>query len=237
MGSRFAASLLFYSEINGNYMERILMFMKKVNVKLYAVTDRNCLKNISLYDAVKDALEGGVTLVQLREKDMPIEEYVKEATELKELCHKYKVPLLIDDNVEVCQRSDADGVHLGQNDMPCDKARAILGPDKIIGITAKTIEQAQTAEKTGADYLGSGAVFGTSTKADAIKMDMNTLKSICSSVSIPVAAIGGININNINQLNGSGISGAAIVSGIFGNNDITSAAHRLYNEIDKITSK
>lgn len=210
--------------------------MNNINLTLYAVTDRNCLKNISLHDAVKAALDGGVTVVQLREKDMSIDEYIKEAIELKELCHSYNVPLIIDDNIHVCIKAEADGVHLGQNDMPCNEARKLLGKDKIIGITAKTVEQAQTAQRMGADYLGSGAVFGTLTKADAINMDMETLKNICASVSIPVVAIGGINITNINRLTGTGISGAAIVSGIFANNNITEATKQLRSVMDDITT-
>lgn len=208
--------------------------MKSLNLTLYAVTDRGCLRGRKLHDAVKAALEGGVTLVQLREKNMPVNEYIKEAKDIKTICSRFGVPLLIDDNVEVCLKSDADGVHLGQNDMPCDKARELLGDTKIIGVTAKTVEQAQTAQKMGADYLGSGAVFGTSTKADAVKMDMETLKSICASVSIPVAAIGGINKQNIRELKGSGISGAAIVSGIFGNDDIKAASKELRSIMEEI---
>ena len=208
--------------------------MKNLNLTLYAVTDRGCLNGRTLHDAVTSALEGGVTLVQLREKDMSTDEYIKEAKEIKAVCNRFSVPLIIDDNVHVCLESGADGVHLGQNDMPCDKARKLLGDTKIIGVTAKTIEQAQTAQRMGADYIGSGAVFGTSTKADAVKMDMETLKSICASVSIPVAAIGGINKQNIRELKGSGISGAAIVSGIFGNDDIRTVSQELLTIMEEI---
>ncbi|MDO5397488.1 MAG: thiamine phosphate synthase [bacterium] len=208
--------------------------MKNINLTLYAVTDRGCLNGRNLHNAVQAALEGGVTLVQLREKDIPIDEYIREAKDIMAVCSRFGVPLLINDNVEVCLKSGADGVHLGQNDMPCDEARRLLGDKKIIGVTAKTVEQAQTAQKMGADYLGSGAVFGTSTKADAVKMDMETLKSICASVSIPVAAIGGINKQNIRKLEGSGISGAAIVSGIFGNDDIRAASKELYTVMEEI---
>lgn len=208
--------------------------MKNLNLTLYAVTDRACLRGRSLHEAVRAALRGGVTLVQLREKNLTIDEYVREAKEIKEICCEFDVPLLIDDNVEVCLLSGADGVHLGQRDMPCNEARKLLGNTKIIGVTAKTIEQARVAQEMGADYLGSGAVFGTSTKADAIKMDMETLKSICSSVSIPVCAIGGINKNNVRDLKGSGISGAAIVSGIFGNTDIENASKELRDIMEEI---
>lgn len=208
--------------------------MKNLNLTLYAVTDRGCLNGRDLHDAVTSALEGGVTLIQLREKDIQLNEYIKEAKEIKAICNRFSVPLIIDDNVEVCIKSGADGVHLGQNDMPCDEARKLLGDTKIIGVTAKTTEQAKMAQKMGADYIGSGAVFGTSTKADAIKMDMETLKSICDSVSIPVVAIGGINKQNIRELRGSGISGAAIVSGIFGTNDIRTVSQELLTIMEEI---
>jgi len=208
--------------------------MKEFDLTLYAVTDRGCIGDTKLADAVRAALEGGVTLLQLREKDIPTEEYVKEAAEIKNICDEYCVPLIIDDNVEVCLRSGADGVHLGQSDMPCDEARRILGDTKLIGVTAKTIEQAKEAQRMGADYLGSGAVFGTQTKADAIKMDIETLKSICASVDIPVAAIGGINAENAKKLKGSGIRGAAVVSGIFAGNDIKSNAKKLKSIMEEI---
>lgn len=207
--------------------------MKNFNLTLYAVTDRACLKGRSLHEAVRSALKGGVTLVQLREKDMPTDEYIKEAKEIKKICREFSVPLLIDDNVEVCMLADADGVHLGQSDMPCSEARKLLGDTKIIGVTAKTVEQAKKAQEMGANYLGSGAIFGTSTKSDAVKLDMETLKSICASVSIPVCAIGGINKNNIRELKGSGISGAAVVSGIFGT-DAESAAKELRSIMEEI---
>lgn len=208
--------------------------MKNINLTLYAVTDRACLKGISLTDAVRAALEGGITLLQLREKDMPTAQFTEEAIEIKQLCCEYGVPLIINDNVEVCLKADADGVHLGQGDMSAEDARRMLGSDKVIGVTAKTIAQAQTAQAMGADYLGSGAVFGTSTKADAKKMDIETLKSICAAVDIPVAAIGGINAGNIGELKGSGVKGAAVVSGIFADEDIKSAARILRTKAEDI---
>lgn len=194
---------------------------------LYAVTDRDCLKNDDLYTAVEKALKGGITMVQLREKNICEEDFIHEAKNLLPLCRKYNVPLIINDNVSVALQSGADGVHLGQGDMPVKQAREILGDDKIIGVTAKTVSQAVQAYKDGADYLGSGAVFGTLTKSDAVKMSMDTLKNITSSVPIPVAAIGGINNLNIDDLENSGIAGAAVVSGIFAKSDIQSAAEEL----------
>lgn len=196
------------------------MNIDKKTLRLYAVTDRTWLDGRTLYDDVEKALKGGVTLLQLREKNMSTDDFINSAKEIKSLCEKYNIPLIINDNVDVAKAVNADGVHIGQNDMPAHEARKILGKNKIIGVTAKTVEQAQKAEKDGADYLGSGAIFGTTTKGDAKKMDMQTLKSITSSVNIPVVAIGGIDGDNVLQLKGTGIVGAAVVSGIFAQDDI-----------------
>ena len=210
------------------------MKFKKEYLTLYAVTNRVHAVGATLYEQVKEALDGGVTCVQLREKYMAEDELVREAIRLKELCSRYGVPLIINDNVDVAKAVNAYGVHIGQNDMPAHEARKILGKNKIIGVTAKAVEQAQKAEKDGADYLGSGAIFGTTTKGDAKKMDMQTLKSITSSVNIPVVAIGGIDGDNVLQLNGTGIVGAAVVSGIFAQDDIETATKDLYNKIGEI---
>ncbi|MCQ2538062.1 MAG: thiamine phosphate synthase [Lachnospiraceae bacterium] len=202
--------------------------MNKEALKLYAVTDRGCLKNgISLPVAVELAIKGGVTMVQLREKEMDHDSLVKEALEVKEVCRKYNVPFIVNDDVYLAKETDADGVHVGQDDMNPDEVRKILGKDKIVGVTAKTVEQAQLAEKAGADYLGSGAVFGSTTKKDARYMTMETLESITTSVSIPVVAIGGINKNNVHELRGTHIAGVAVVSGIFGEEDIEGGAREL----------
>ena len=210
------------------------MFNKN-SLLLYAVTDSSWLnEGETLAEAVEKALEGGVTRIQLREKNLGTDEFVQLAVEIKNICSKSSVPLIINDSVEVCLAADADGVHLGQGDMAIEKARRLLGDTKIIGITAKTVEQALAAQNGGADYLGSGAVFGTSTKADAKKMELGTLKSITEAVSIPVAAIGGINSLNIEQLEGTGISGAAVVSGIFAQKDITSASAELREKLRRI---
>ena len=165
---------------------------------------------------------------------MSTDDFINSAKEIKSLCEKYNVPLIINDNVDVAKAVNADGVHIGQNDMPAHEARKILGKNKIIGVTAKTVEQAQKAEKDGADYLGNGAIFGTTTKGDAKKMDMQTLKSITSSVNIPVVAIGGIDGDNVLQLKGTGIVGVAVVSGIFAQDDIETATKDLYNKIGEI---
>ena len=210
------------------------MNIDKKTLRLYAVTDRTWLDGRTLYYDVEKALKGGVTLLQLREKNMSTDDFINSAKEIKSLCEKYNVPLIINDNVDVAKAVNADGVHIGQNDMPAHEARKILGKNKIIGVTAKTVEQAQNAEKDGADYLGSGAIFGRTTKGDAKKMDMQTLKSITSSVNIPVVAIGGIDGDNVLQLKGTGIVGTAVVSGIFAQDDIETATKDLYNKIGEI---
>lgn len=206
-------------------------------MRLYAVTDRSWLGGRSLAEDVEAAIKGGATLIQLREKNMDINNFAKEAEEILLMCRKYNVPLIINDNIDVALAVGADGIHIGQNDISAAKAREILGEDKIIGVTAKTVSQAQKAQRDGADYLGSGAVFGTSTKADAKPMDLETLRSITSSVNIPVVAIGGITGENILRLRDSGIAGAAVVSGIFAQKDIEAAARDLSRKICEITGE
>lgn len=197
---------------------------------VYAVTDRAWIGKMSLCEQVEAALKGGATMVQMREKSLTndtVQDYLEEARSLRALTERYKVPLIIDDNIKLALLCGADGVHVGQNDMDAAQARALLGPDKILGVTAKTVEQALKAQKQGADYLGSGAVFGTSTKADALPMTMERLGEICRSVSIPVVAIGGICLKNIGKLKGSGAAGAAVVSGIFGAEDIEGTVRQM----------
>ena len=210
------------------------MSIDRKSLHLYAVTDRSHLDGRTLAEDVEKALKGGITLLQLREKEMNFEDFVKSANEIKKVCRKYNVPLIINDNINVAKAVDADGVHIGQDDIPLREARKILGTDKIIGVTAKTTEQAQKAETDGADYIGSGAIFGTSTKGDAKKMDIETLKSITASVNIPVVAIGGITDENVLNLKGTGIAGAAVVSGIFAEKDIEKASKDLYKKIGEI---
>lgn len=197
---------------------------------VYAVTDRAWIGKMSLCEQVEAALKGGATMVQMREKSLTndtVQDYLEEARSLRALTERYKVPLIIDDNIKLALLCGADGVHVGQNDMDAAQARALLGPDKILGVTAKTVEQALKAQEQGADYLGSGAVFGTSTKADALPMTMERLGEICRSVSIPVVAIGGICLENIGKLKGSGAAGAAVVSGIFGAEDIEGTVRQM----------
>lgn len=222
-----------------NPAELVSKIRKNLNMKnnkylLYAITDRQWLDGRELCDDVEKALKGGATIVQLRDKGKSLDELCAEAEKLKTICHKYNAPLIINDNVEVAKLVDADGVHLGQGDMSPDKARDILGNDKIIGVTARTVEQAIKAEKDGANYLGSGAVFGTSTKNDAVKMSPETLDSICKAVEIPVVAIGGINGDNIKELKGTHISGAAVVSGIFAAENIEYSTRELKESIEGI---
>ena len=208
--------------------------MKKEQLRLYAVTDRTWLGNETLYEQVEKALEGGATLVQLREKELPEADVQKEAEELLELCHRYGVKLILDDDVELAAKVGADGGHIGQSDMELTRAREMLGQDAIIGVTAKTVEQAKAAETGGADYLGSGAVFGSSTKLDAKPMDHALLQEICESVHIPVVAIGGITGENVMKLTGRGMAGVAAVSGIFACPDIEAGTRKLRERVEQI---
>lgn len=194
---------------------------------LYAVTDRTWLGTATLAEQAEACLKGGVTMIQLREKELHSSEFLKEAEEIKALCHQYQVPFLINDNVEIALSCDADGVHVGQKDMEAGAVRSKLGSDKILGVSVQTVEQALAAEENGADYLGTGAVFTTSTKPDANGVSRSTLKAICHAVSIPVVAIGGIQEHNILTLKGTGIQGAAVISAIFSKANIETAAKRL----------
>lgn len=207
----------------------------KEELLLYAVTDRSWLHGRTLKEQVKEALDGGVTFLQLREKQIDSELFLQEAQELKELCKQYQVPFLINDDVELALKVDADGVHVGQSDMEAGDVRKKLGKDKIIGVSAQTVEQAVMAEKHGADYLGVGAVFPTSSKDDAQEVDYEILKAICQAVQIPVIAIGGINTQNVDRLKGSGICGVAVISAIFAQEDIKEAAKELKNRTKEAT--
>ena len=206
----------------------------KKELMLYAVTDRHWLGEETLYDQVKKALDGGATFVQLREKKLDREDFLAEALEIQKLCKKYGVPFVINDEVSIAKDIDADGVHVGQSDMEAMDVRKVLGPDKILGVSAQTVEQAITAEKHGADYLGVGAVFVTGSKDDADDVSHETLKAICEAVSIPVIAIGGITKDNVSELAGSGICGVAVISAIFGQNDIKKATEDLKVSVEKM---
>ena len=212
------------------------MNFEKSMLRLYAVTDRTWLNGRTLETVVEEALQAGVTMVQLREKSLSKEELLQEALRLKEVCHRYHGPLLIDDDVEICALADADGVHVGQSDMAIQKARQILGPSKIIGATAHNTEEAIQAERDGADYLGSGAAFGSSTKKDARPIDRSEYRRITSSVHIPVCAIGGITEDNIHLLEGSGLSGVAVISGIFASGNIGESCRHLLTGSDRLSN-
>lgn len=194
---------------------------------LYAVTDRSWIGKKTLYEQVEDAIKGGVTFVQLREKELDESEFYKEALEIQKLCKEYNIPFVINDNVRLAKMINADGVHVGQSDMEAGDVRAILEEGKILGVSAQTVEQAILAERRGADYLGVGAVFQTGSKADADSVSLDTLKAITEAVSIPVIAIGGIGADNIERLKGCGICGVAVISAIFGARDVKKAASDL----------
>lgn len=211
--------------------------MKSDNLLLYAVTDRRWLNNSTLCKQVEEAIQGGVTFVQLREKNLDSEIFLKEAIEIKKLCNRYKVPFVINDNVDIAVKMNADGVHVGQSDMEASDVRSIIGKDKILGVSAQTVSQALKAQEQGADYLGVGAVFHTGTKNDADDVSYETLKEICRAVTIPVIAIGGIGKDNILQLSGSGICGVAVISSIFAQKDIKKASEELRHLTEKMLEK
>lgn len=206
----------------------------KKNLLLYAVTDRSWLGTESLYSQVKKAIDGGVTFVQLREKELAQEAFYKEALEIQALCREKNIPFVINDNVALAKKIDADGVHVGQGDMEAGDVRSLLGPDKIIGVSAHSVEEALLAEKRGADYLGVGAAFSTNSKKDVSCISHETIRDICQAVQIPVIAIGGINETNIEELKGTGICGVAVISAIFAKRDITGAARTLRDQVDTL---
>ena len=204
------------------------MKFDKSDLLLYAVTDRAWLKDgETLVQAVEAALKGGTTFVQLREKHLDEEAFLDEARPLKILCRQYGVPFVVNDNVEIAMAADADGVHVGQDDMEAGDVRRKIGPSKILGVSVQTVEQALLAQERGADYLGVGAVFATGSKDDADDVSHDTLQAICEAVDIPVVAIGGITRENVQQLIGRGLAGIAVISAIFAQDDIQKAAEDL----------
>lgn len=199
---------------------------------LYAVSDSMWLNGRTLPEVIREALEGGATFMQIREKELPYDSFLALAKEVKKITDEYHVPYVVNDEVEIAKEINADGVHIGQSDKALVEARKILGSDKIIGVSAQTVEQAIEAEKNGADYLGVGSIFTTSTKLDADDVSFETLREICDAVSIPVVAIGGIKADNILKLKGTHVDGVAIVSGIFAAENIKEDTAKLL-EISK----
>lgn len=206
----------------------------KKMMRLYAVTDRAWTGKMSLYEQVETALQGGATCVQLREKHLDRETFLQEARDLVQLCHRYGVPFIVNDEVDIAVECGADGVHVGQEDMKAADVRAKVGPQMMIGVSAHTVEEALEAVKNGADYLGVGAVFSTSTKTDVSVLSMETLRAVCNAVKVPVVAIGGISEHNLMQLSGSGVDGVAVVSAIFAAEDPKAAAQKLRELSDKM---
>ena len=211
------------------------MKVERRHMLLYAVTDRSWLHGQSLVCAVEEVLAGGATMLQLREKHLEHRDFLAQAQELLPLCRKYHVPLIINDDVQVALESGADGVHVGQSDMAVQAARSILGPDKIIGASAHNASEALAAVAAGADYLGCGAVFGSTTKADAGLLSLNTLREIRVAVRVPIVAIGGINRQNIARLAGSGVDGVALISALFAAPDKRAAAQQMLEQSLRIT--
>lgn len=204
------------------------------DLTLYAITDRHWLNGETLKSQVEKALKGGATMIQIREKDLDEKAFLSEAEELLALCRSYNVPFIVNDNVELAVKIGADGVHVGQSDMNARDVRALIGNDKILGVSTQTVEQALFAQECGADYLGVGAVFPTGSKDDAEVLDRKTLMDICKAVSIPVVAIGGITKDNVRELKGTGIAGISVISAIFAQKDIQNATAELLKRTEEI---
>lgn len=213
------------------------MRFQKEMLMLYAVTDRAWVGKQSLYEQIESAIKGGVTMVQLREKGLSKEDFLKEALEIKTLCHAYKIPLIINDDVDIALSCGADGVHVGMEDTPVAEIRKRTGKEFMIGATAKTVSQALEAQAAGADYLGVGAVFPSPTKRSAIRITKEQLKEICKAVEIPIVAIGGINKENMEVLKGTEVNGVALVSEIFSAIDIEQNARERKAQICNILLK
>lgn len=204
------------------------------DLTLYAITDRHWLNGETLKSQVEKALKGGATMIQIREKDLDEKAFLSEAEELLALCRSYGVPFIVNDNVELAVKIGADGVHVGQSDMNARDVRALIGNDKILGVSTQTVEQALFAQECGADYLGVGAVFPTGSKDDAEVLDRKTLMDICKAVSIPVVAIGGITKDNVRELKGTGIAGISVISAVFAQKDIQNATAELLKRTEEI---
>jgi len=209
-------------------MGALKLKLDKKAMLLYVVTDRTWLGKNHLNEQVEETIKGGATFIQLREKELDYDAFVEEALKIKEVTDKFGVPFVINDNVQVALEVDADGVHVGQSDASVGEARKLIGQDKILGVSVQTVEDALLAEKNGADYIGVGAVFNTSTKLDANTISFDTLKAICRAVSIPIVAIGGISEGNVLELKGSGVDGIAVISAIFAKPDILEETQTLW---------
>ncbi|HEY8500187.1 MAG TPA: thiamine phosphate synthase [Clostridia bacterium] len=212
------------------------MFRYKTDYSLYLVTDSKVLHGITIEEAVEQAVLGGVTVVQLREKNSSSLQFYETAVKVKKVTDRHNIPLIINDRLDIALSVDAAGVHLGQQDLPCKTARRILGRDKIIGVSAATLEEAIAAQQDGADYIGAGAVFSTNTKTDTRNLSFERLKDIAGKLNIPVVAIGGINSDNAAFLKGTGIKGIAVASGILAQSDIHNAARTLRNIVSSVVS-
>lgn len=208
--------------------------MSNINYGTYLVTDTDMCPREKLASVVTEAIKGGVTIVQLREKEISTRDFYNEALEVKKICAEYNLPLIINDRLDIALAVDADGIHVGQSDMPIDVIRRILGDDKLIGLSAGNVEEALEAVKMGADYLGVGAVFHTDTKKDAVDVGINMLKSVRDSVDIPMVGIGGINLDNIDKIYGLGIDGVAVVSCIMASDDPYKAAYTLSEKVKNL---
>lgn len=213
------------------------MKIKPEILRVYGVTDASWTGRFTLLEQVEQALKGGVTCIQFRDKQLENDAFLREAKKMKVLCEKYHVSLIINDHVDIAVRCGADGVHVGQKDMEAKEVRKLVGEKMIIGVSARTVEQAIQAEQARADYLGVGAVFGTSTKMDAEKISLERLKEICQAVTIPVVAIGGVQKDNFPELAGTGVAGAALVSAIFSAQDIEEECRNLRNISEQIVCK
>lgn len=213
------------------------MNFDKNRLRLYAVTDRTWLRGQTLRQQVEAALQGGVTCVQLREKTLDREAFIHLGRSIGCLCQRYGVPLIINDDLDVALACGADGVHVGQDDLPVEEVRRRVGDKMIVGVSAHNPEEARRAYESGADYLGAGAVFGSQTKTNVTPLPHDTLRAICDAVPIPVVAIGGINRENLPQLTGTGVAGVAVVSGIFAAQDITAACRELRALSDTMTQQ
>lgn len=209
------------------------MKFSKESLRLYAVTDRTWLNGRTLRQVVSEAVSGGATTIQIREKNSGYEDFKSQALEIQALCKENHIPFIVNDNVDLALDIDADGVHVGQSDMEAVRVRDLIGPDKILGVSASTVREAIEAERNGADYIGAGAVFQTGSKSDAVNVTHDVLREICSAVKIPVIAIGGINSGNISELKGSGIAGVAVISAIFASQDIEKSARELLELSEK----